>query len=76
MSKKSVFLIQSKPKVPVRKPEGGHLSVEGEDVEKTSYWIRRINDGDVLVDAKARQHKKKLAAAAKKAKADSETKGE
>lgn len=71
-----IFLIPAKEHVPVRKPDGGYLSFDGEKVARSSYWVRRINDGDVLADAKANKHKTKLAAAAKKAKADSETKGE
>lgn len=32
----------------VRKPTGSHLAPEGEPVEMTSYWLRRLNDGDVV----------------------------
>lgn len=31
----------------VRKPVGTHLAQEGESVERDSYWLRRIADGDV-----------------------------
>jgi len=31
----------------VRKPVGGHLAPDGEAVEPSSYWLRRIEDGDV-----------------------------
>ncbi|MEZ8932412.1 MULTISPECIES: DUF2635 domain-containing protein [unclassified Vibrio] len=45
-------LIPIKPKnaeVPVRKPEGGFVNAAGEEVERTGYWVRRINDGDVVL---------------------------
>ena len=39
----------TKPEVKVRKPNGEHLSAEGEKVERTAYWVRRLRDGDVVV---------------------------
>ncbi|HHC6515884.1 TPA: DUF2635 domain-containing protein [Vibrio parahaemolyticus] len=72
--KKMMFVIPTKENVPVRKPEGGHLSLDGEVVARSSFWIRRVNDGDVLADDEAKKHQTKLAAVAKKAKAP--TKGE
>jgi len=36
-------------KVRMPLPGVGHLPEEGAPVEKTIYWRRRINDGDVLV---------------------------
>jgi hypothetical protein len=32
----------------VRKPVNGHLAVDGEWVNRDSYWLRRLNDGDVV----------------------------
>jgi len=31
----------------VLKPDGGKLAAEGETVTRNSFWIRRLNDGDV-----------------------------
>lgn len=31
----------------VRKPDGSPLAPEGEAVEINSYWLRRLEDGDV-----------------------------
>ena len=41
------------PPLKVRKPVGGHLAEAGDWVNLDSYWQRRINDGDVVVDASA-----------------------
>ena len=41
------------PPLKVRKPIGGHLAESGEWVNLESYWQRRINDGDVVVDTTA-----------------------
>ncbi|MDO8932923.1 MAG: DUF2635 domain-containing protein [Rhodocyclaceae bacterium] len=35
----------------VRKPDGSILQAEGEPVERSSYWLRRENDGDVTLEA-------------------------
>lgn len=32
----------------VRKPVNGHLAAEGEEVNRDSYWLRRLADGDVV----------------------------
>jgi hypothetical protein len=32
----------------VNKPQGGSLAAEGEPIMLTSYWRRRLADGDVL----------------------------
>lgn len=45
------MLIKIKPAkeaVPVRKPTGEYLAATGESVERSSYWVRRIQDGDVV----------------------------
>lgn len=48
--KKNLIPIKPKnAKVPVRKPEGGFVNATGEEVERTGYWVRRINDGDVVL---------------------------
>lgn len=57
-----VFLKPAPGKV-VRKPVGGHLSTEGELVNQESYWLRRLNDGDV-VEATAPAEQAEAAAAA------------
>ncbi|PCJ57851.1 MAG: DUF2635 domain-containing protein [Rhodospirillaceae bacterium] len=36
----------------VRDPRGGHLPREGRTVELTSYWRRRLRDGDVKIGRK------------------------
>ena len=40
--------IKPAPGLTVRKPGGAVLSEEGETVPKNSYWLRRVNDGDVV----------------------------
>ncbi|CAM3169711.1 DUF2635 domain-containing protein [Moritella viscosa] len=43
-----MFNIKPKePDVRVRKPDGSHLEPEGESVTRSSYWLRRLRDGDV-----------------------------
>lgn len=39
-----------KPKVglTIRKPDGSKLAAEGERVPRTSFWLKRLADGDVL----------------------------
>lgn len=39
----------TKPDVKVRKPDGKHLAEQGEEVTKSAFWVRRINDGDVEI---------------------------
>jgi len=48
-----IFVKPANEKVLVRNPERNrHLKVEGEFVTYDAYWLRRMNDGDV-VKAKA-----------------------
>ena len=75
-AKKMIFVIPAKDSVPVRKPDGKHIAKMGEEVARSSFWVRRIKDGDVLDGAEAQKRKTKLEAAAKKASADTKTKGE
>ena len=35
----------------VRKPDGQILKAEGEVVERESFWLRRVADGDVRLEA-------------------------
>lgn len=45
------MLINVKPAkkaVPVRKPDGSYLAEEGENVTRSSFWVRRLKDGDVV----------------------------
>ena len=44
-------MIKVKPKetgAKVLKPDGVLLNPAGEDVEPTTYWVRRLRDGDVV----------------------------
>lgn len=42
--------VKPKPGVKVRCPETKqHLPPEGKDVQPSSYWVRRLLDGDVLL---------------------------
>ena len=42
----------------VMKPDGTLLKPNGEEVEKTIYWVRRLRDGDVVeIDAKGEPKK-------------------
>lgn len=36
------------PAVNVRKQDGPFLAEDGEPVTRTAYWVRRLNDGDVV----------------------------
>lgn len=42
------IFIQPAPGLLVRKPVGGHLAEAGEEVNRESYWLRRLADGDVV----------------------------
>ena len=47
------FFIKPAPGRKVRDPQSGeHLSEAGEEKPRTSYWLRRIKDGDVQEAAK------------------------
>jgi hypothetical protein len=41
------IFIQPAPGLTVRKPVGGYLAEAGEEVNRDSYWLRRLADGDV-----------------------------
>lgn len=44
------MFVTPKPDRQVPDPErGGYLSPDGREVEKTPYWLRRVNDEDVDV---------------------------
>lgn len=46
---KKLFLKPAESKVKVRKPEdGAHLDPAGEYVTPSTYWRRRLKDGDVV----------------------------
>ncbi|MBV7315449.1 DUF2635 domain-containing protein [Shewanella sp. NIFS-20-20] len=60
-----INLKPAKPNVPVRKPDGGYLATDGEAVKRSSYWVRRINDGDVIQFKAAASAKKSPANKAK-----------
>ena len=55
--------------VKVRRPDGRHLAAEGETVTMTSYWQRRLADGDVVEGTAA------APAAVEKQAGDGRTKG-
>lgn len=40
--------VKPAPGMTVRKPVGGYLADEGEEVNRDSYWRRRLADGDVV----------------------------
>lgn len=44
----SKIFIKPAPGLKVRTPQGPFLLEEGEAVERDSFWIRRLNDGDVI----------------------------
>ena len=57
MSKKTtantISIKPAKADVQVPKPDGCKLKAEGETVKRSAYWVRRLNDGDVvLVESK------------------------
>jgi len=43
-----IHIKPAKTAVPVRKQNGEYLADTGEKVERSSYWIRRLNEGDVI----------------------------
>lgn len=50
------FLKPAKDTLKVRDPATGeYLPTEGKEVEVTSYWRRRIKDGDVVEASKPRK---------------------
>jgi len=59
----STPLITVKPATPgifVRKENGEHLALEGEEVTRSAFWSRRLSDGDV-VEVKPTRTKSKIA---------------
>lgn len=49
--KKTATTLSIKPKfvgLLVRKPDGQSLNKTGETVPRTGYWVRRLNEGDVI----------------------------
>ncbi|APF70643.1 hypothetical protein ASZ79_00608 [Vibrio cholerae] len=44
----------------MRKPEGVFLAENGEEVERSAFWVRRLKDGDVvLVEQSAKKTRAK-----------------
>lgn len=37
----------------VPKPDGKHLALEGEWVERSAFWLRRLQHGDVVIATEA-----------------------
>lgn len=54
-----------RPGLLVRKPEGGHLAADGETVTWSTYWQRRLDDGDVKIPARTKADAKPAARAEK-----------
>lgn len=46
--------LQPAPGIKVRRPDGRHLAAEGEVVEMSSYWQRRLAAGDVVAVSEAK----------------------
>lgn len=47
------FKVKPRAGAKVIKPDGTLLNPNGEEVEKTTYWVRRLRDGDVVeIEAK------------------------
>ncbi len=42
------FKVKPRAGAKVMKPDGTLLNPNGEEVEKTTYWVRRLRDGDVV----------------------------
>lgn len=47
--KEMITIKPAKDGVNVLKPDGTHLAAEGEPVQRTAYWVRRLSDGDVAI---------------------------
>ena len=47
--KEMITIKPAKAGVNVLKPNGEHLAAEGETVQRTSYWVRRLSDKDVEI---------------------------
>lgn len=55
------IFIKPKGDMKVVKPETAlHLKAEGEYVEQSTYWLRRISDGDVILIEEKEQTQTKL----------------
>ena len=52
------FKVKPRAGAKVMKQDGTLLNPNGEEVEKTTYWVRRLRDGDVVeVNAKGEAKK-------------------
>lgn len=60
------IFVKPGPGLKVRKPVNGYLAQDGEWVNRETYWLRRLADGDVV--AAEPPHEKAAPAAAKTAK--------
>jgi len=55
-----IFVKPAHEKVLVRNPgRNRHLKIEGEFVTYDAYWLRRINDGDVVKATEPKKNKSK-----------------
>lgn len=53
------------PGLVIRKPDGSKLAADGEKVPRTSFWLKRLADGDVLPVEEAQTDKEDVKPAAK-----------
>ncbi|EHK5439451.1 DUF2635 domain-containing protein [Aeromonas hydrophila] len=53
------------PGLVIKKPDGSKLAAEGERVPRTSFWLKRLADGDVLPVEEAQADKEDVKPAAK-----------
>lgn len=51
----------------IKKPDGSKLAADGEKVPRTSFWLKRLADGDVLPIEEAQADKEDVKPAAKAA---------
>lgn len=56
---KMITIKPAKAGVNVLKPNGEHLAADGETVQRTSYWVRRLSDGDIAIVQQAKTAAKK-----------------
>lgn len=65
---KRIFVKPTNPEVKVVDPQSGRpIAKDGQDVTRSSYWLRRESDGDVEVGEARESEGTKASAKAKKA---------
>ena len=53
------IFVKPKSGLTVRKPDGSKLAADGETVTRSSFWVRRLQDGDVVEVTQAAKAAKK-----------------